>query len=387
MLKRRFFIVALFILLALLSCSSNKVLHYKPHTVCISKETPSPYFSINLTADRNVSVVYAEYNTSSLYEITLTNELSIKKRTFIDTIDRVPPVNPLFGLNTSLITPKIQFILYLDQQTEENRILKFLYKREKTPKWYTDVLNPTGVPIAILHTEGTIIPVWEQGTNLYYVVNKKEKIPTLLFAKPAKVNRNFNLINIIYDSQPKGGMGFFAFDRLTKAIYRFDWSKARLIWEKLQNTDYPIYYAKKASGGKYSVLFYNKRTNEIDYIPAGYPEGKTLQRVTLSRETTTLFFINYNGRNFFFFNELDANENEKPFFAVSVIYPKNSDMDTDIQAKGISYQKCILVASSEPIRPIRWVFDGKKIYIVYLRSDGLYISYIDLAELIKSRNN
>ncbi len=385
MLKRLFFVlVVLVISLAttvMISCSPGKTVRYTPRVICISRGNPSPYFSTNLNQNtQTVSIIYGEYDSSSLYEASFSKGVSVN-HVFIDVIDKLPPVNPYFGVNASVITSNVSYILYMDQQTEDNTILKFLYSTKKDKNWFTNIIIPQGIPLLILNTEKTIIPVWQQKKRLYYIPIRKDKLLKPVPLKPAKLNEQFYLTKPIYPSQPENRTYFFAFDQLTKRVYLFSWTHNTLTHRIMRDIESSVYYIKKTIDTRYEILFYNKTKNEIGYINR-YPDNKKIQRVTLSKETTSLFFTQYKGRTFFFFNELTATKEKKPIFAISVVFPRQSV--NNFESEKMRYQKCILISNKKPIDKIKWISSGNRVFIIYRTPEGLYSAYINLHELIQN---
>ncbi len=373
MIKRAFFLVIqVSLFFSMNSCSNNKIPTHTPEKFLFTQENVSHHFSIQ-SFKEGLSVVYAQYDSASLYEISIDNTLSTTQNV-VDTIDTVPPINPLFGIHAALSNGKYKILLYQDQQTEENLILKLNYTPENGKNVFTDVLTPVGIPIAIIRGKKNPIAVWQNNDNIYYAqISLTNKI------KPKKIRQKFNL-KTVYPTENE--RCFFAFDRLSKSIYKFSLKEEKkednwdIIYQKILPLKTSIYYIETNGNNKYTILFYDKDTETIKLLDK-YPNAAPPLNVTLSKGTTSLYMTRYDDSTIFLFNELTLDSNKKKKFAISAIYsaiPKSGEKT--------QYRKSHIITTNKPIK-FKCLQQSNNLFIAYEKNGSLSLILIDLDKLIR----
>jgi hypothetical protein len=87
----------------------------------------------------------------------------------LDKIDAAPPLWPRFGEHAAAASDGTVSVLYLDREREDRTVLKLATGRPAGAEWRLDVLEPLGLPVAVVVLDsGRFAPVWADDSSLLY---------------------------------------------------------------------------------------------------------------------------------------------------------------------------------------------------------------------------
>lgn len=363
MVNRRYIVGIVLIIISffLFSCSKNKNLNVK--TSCISLKTvyPGKYISLN-TANSRLYTVFSDHELKNLMLLSIDTNKPINKQPInsetIDVIDTSPEINPFFGNHSFLITGRGMDLFYIDQQTEEKFILKWLSRKTAKDVWNVNTINPAGKIVAgIPYADNQILLVWN-GNKLYYrMFYAKRQIEGYL-------NKKFKFLNDISIISNGNIYGVIGFDSISNSLKLFSFYNNKLKEQKLADFG-RVQFASADNTGNLKILAYRNSTNELILINGKNSLFKQT-KVTLARLTNSVYFFTKNNLVYYIYDEFSPDKKGNAGYQIVLISPKKDH-----------YSKTVLFRSRNEISKFRAKFIRSKIYILFTEK-GLKLLEVSL---------
>ena len=264
-------------------------------------------------AGQSLLGVYSNWETTSLYvsQIPISGRLPSEAppAQMIDKIDGTPPLAPSFGDHAIFARGDTVSILYLAREGEDHLVLKLASRDVGSPDWNLDVIDPPGIPVAVLPAGGDRLDlVWAAGSLLAspYPVSAPP-LPLLSPFTPegrASVlagggdTAEDKLAGADVGAALAGGAtrGFTVYDAVSRALQLFRWNGTSYDRSTVDGAG-PVHSSLFLEDGGLAVLSWDPQSHRLSLFRGG-PGAASLARTTvsLSENTTAVALVEDNQR-------------------------------------------------------------------------------------------
>jgi hypothetical protein len=343
---------------ALAGCGRGPVQELSPLEVLQAPVLPPPGSFSLAACPSGAWLVYADPETRALVLADLQGAV---KPAYLDRVTDLLEQDPLLGAHLLFAEGDNLHLLYLDRQSEESMLLKYVRKTGSEAA-VIDVLPVVGRPVAAFVLAGGALDLFlERDQGLYREGPLGSTVPLLLPFRPAgpasRIASGETRGFTVFDSGSRrlllfleGGTGVRSY-----TVARFGEAQDSLL----------------TRGGRIQTAAYDPHTSHLVLFESSDPDrGFSVQPVTLSRDTDSLALIDFDGRPGFLFNET-APRGERRHL-ISLLYPSGGS--------GTAYEKAVLHRSSRPASGLRAVRYGSSVYVAFFE-ETLRVLRVDLAAL------
>lgn len=359
--------ILLLLILLISSCKAASPITEFPHYLVTMADAPlGNNFSL-LESHNKLHLLFSDYKTLSLRLFILNDNnpeetLEIEESLFLDRVSFSPEIDSLFGNHVYLIKDNQQHLFYLDQESEDRRILKWITRAIPEKKWYINAYPFSGKIISAVIDE-KIDVFFHEGGVLYHLPCTPAENSVRNILSTASLGSEASLI------QQGSFKGFTIFDG--------DINKLQLITpcgngykaEPLIDSG-EIHYSTIDNHQRLQILTFSRESDELT-LHRQAPDSDSFESipVTLCRGTRSVFLFNINGRDIFLFNESGKNRNQEHFYRLVMLFSQES-----------KYTKEILLQDTIPISGFKALLIGNKLYIALLH-ESLDMLVVDLKSL------
>jgi hypothetical protein len=350
-------------LLALAGCPASRApLRARVESAVIAAGRPVGPVSL-LASGGSLFAVFSDWETTSLAvcEVPIGPRLppSIASPRLIDKVDVAPPLSPSFGEHACAASSGSLAVLYLDRERDDKSVLKLATRpvgasgAEGALQWRLDILEPAGLPLALLaEPDGGMASFWAAGS---------------LYFRDASGAQG-----ILQDALQPGSraLGFAAGD--TRGFTVFAETARQLVWYRWSGGELahgvvaeagpvhaPTMSVDEAGVVRLAVASYDSSKRRI-YLFRETDETGSFSRITVTMAdgTRSLFCAPWHGGFLFLYDETRPLGGGRSACDLSLLAPA-----------GARYQKLVLSTGSAPLQGLSAVlFDGA-LYVLALRQD------------------
>jgi hypothetical protein len=372
------------ICLLLCSCFSESE-HTRPpiHEVTISDRSTGINTSIHRIDDR-LYVIYPSLDALSLNLLIADIAKdplrpAVNSTTYLDRISYSPDIDETFGRHLFLAGERLRHILYIDRESEENSVLKWLSKTEEEDTWWIDALPRLANPLAAIPEEGnTLQAVVAEGSSLSLYRLGRASEPTPLGTTKLTSGR-FRPLGDVSMMREGDFWAFTAYDGQSRRLYLVYPAKETMCVEPV-HTAGEVHHSTLSKGrlrvllfapGEFTITLLERplvRSEPADQQPFD------VHPVTLCEGTSSVFLTTYHGQDLFLFNERTTDQENKRSHQLSLLYPDSADE---------KYEKLALFRGDPAIRGFHALRVDDVLYVLYLRGDALTLLTLSLSELAR----
>jgi hypothetical protein len=279
---------------------------------------------------------------------------------YLDRITDLPeqdPLAPIAGAHLLFAAGDELHLLYLDRQSEESLVLKYVRRSLSAGTTWLDLLPGSGRPLAAFPSA--------EGLEVFL-----ERDQTLLREgpRPQTVRTPFRSEGQAHLFAAEGLRGFTVYDGQAHRLLLF-----LLRGREVESLEVARFGQAQDSAvdeqGRLQILTYDPRSFRILLYRTEDPaSGFQVQPVTLSRGTTSVALVRLPGGQGFLFNEISARQHSR--YQVSLL--------SFLPAEG--YQKTVLYRSDHPVIALRAVPAGEALYVALLQ-ENLRVLRVDYGAL------
>lgn len=273
---------------------------------------------------------------------------------FLDRISYTPELGRVFGEHLYAINNDYQHVLYIDQESLDKSILKWINKPLSADTWNIDILPYSNRLIAVL--EDSLDVFIERDNGLYLMSLQSGFVPV-------RILENFSSIGDI-------GVfpgGFTVYNTQANELILIK-REAEAYTSKVLLSSGKVHYSN-FSGDSLRILYYDNSDLML------YSEsGGDKQLITPCQGTTSVFLFTEGEQQFYLFNETIGTNDQVDLHRISLIYPLHS-------RKPSKYGRKLLWSDSLPILSFKAIYGEKKL-VVALNQGILRLLVFDIQELI-----
>jgi hypothetical protein len=342
----------------------------------ISDHSVGLNFSMHLQ-DTQLYMIYPSLDALSLNLISA--ELSgdpldpaLGETKYLDRISYSPDIGEDFGRHLFLADDRLQHILYVDREGEENSVLKWLSKTATDDTWWIDAFPGLTEPLAAIPEQGgSLRVVVSEGTALSLYRLQPEGQPLQLAAAPAPAGA-FHPMGRTHVVRQGDNWAVSVYDDRSKRLYLVHPGQDTLTIEAVHASG-EVHYSTILDDRLYILLF-EPATSTIFLLERAQRSFEVLP-VTLCEGASSLFLTTYAGQRLFLFNERVVDQGEKTGYQLSLLYPESA---------GGKYEKLALVKGDGNIQGFTALEAADTLYVLYLRGDALSLLAVSLERLARS---
>ena len=265
---------------------------------------------------------------------------------YLDRITDLPEQDPLAGAHLLFAAGDELHLLYLDRQSEESLLLKYVRKSLSAGTTWLDLLPGSGRPLAAFPSAAGLEVFLERDQTLFREGPRPQTVRT-----PFRSEGQASLF------ATEGLRGFTVYDGQTHRLLLFHLRGQEV--ESLEVARFGQAQDSAVDGqGRLQILTYDPRSFRILlYRTEDLASGFQVQPVTLARGTSSLALVRLPGGQGFLFNEISARQH--PRYQVSLLH--------FLPAEG--YQKTVLYRSEYPVTALRAMPASEALYVALLQED------------------
>ena len=254
----------------------------------------------------------------------------------IDKIDAAPPLSPSFGLHVLAARGGVARVLYIDRESGDRLVLKLASRGESEKLWTLDVVEPQGLPVAVVPgAPGRIDLFWARG-SLLFTAFPGLSAPATLLSPFLPVGR----ASLLGDD---GEAGFTVYDSASRTLLAF-----RRDGDGFRRTPIPeggpVHSAILTPEGLIAVVSWNPEKKRISLLEqeAGGEFRKTTVTLCEGTHSVAILQVTRAGAGappsrLYLFDETTRTGAGRASYALCMIEPGNR------------YRRKVLLASAEPI--------------------------------------
>ena len=296
---------------------------------------------------------------------------------YLDRISYSPDIGGDFGRHLFLLAEPFQHILYIDRESQENAVLKWLSKTGTDESWWIDAFPGFSEPLAAVpEQEGGLRVVFSEGDSLSLYRFQPEGQPVRLASEtlPSGALRQAGRTHLLRQGDE---WAFSVYDDHSKRLYLVHPGQDKLGIEAAY-TSAAVHYSTILDGRLY-ILVYEPAESTITMLERASIWSQSADQrsfevspVTLCEGTSSVFLTNYHSRHLFVFDERDIDQPDKKGYRLSLLYPESA---------GEKYEKLTLVEGEEMFQEFTALRAADNLYILYMRADKLTLLSVSLDKL------
>jgi len=314
---------------------------------------PAPYASL-LANGRNLSVVYADRDTTSLraLELPADGELpgAAPRDAFVDKVDTATPLGGSFGLHAAAAIDGRLRLLYLDREKDDRQLLKRV--TQEAGGWRLELLEPFGAPIATsVGAGGKPLDVWAPG-SLRLRDATGDRVLREPFAPRGQA------ATVIDGGAPAG---FACWDDAANQLVVVRSGPNGLGCFAVPDAS-PVYAATGLPDGGLAVVTWDPRSRRILLLEHG-AQGVLRRRttVTICDGTNGLFLAPVDGGWLVVYDEVKPAPLGRWVWELAVLAPEPRTVGRP------RYRRGLLTSGEEPITGFRTLIDGGALFVLEMR--------------------
>lgn len=377
-------ILLLITVTCLLLCSCFSGTENKTVTVQeipISNNAAGRNYSLHLSSNR----LYMIYPSTAALSLTLvTAEISgrpqhplVGEPTHLDRISYSPDIEPNFGRHLFLADDRLRHILYIDRESEESSVLKWLSKSDVDDTWWIDAFQGVQEPLlAVAEDDGALQAlVIRNGIASFYRFSREGQPQQLSTASLA--SSRFEAQGDISVVEWENYTALTVFDAYTSRLYLIKPRDNEITSEAIYSTG-GVHFATILEN-HLLVLVFEPAESTITLLSRKLPSPKgtdprpfEVLPVTRCEGTTSVFLADHAGKRLYLFNERTYDKTDKGMYTLSLLYPHASDS---------KYEKTTVVEGDVRIDDFKALKAGDFLYVLLRRQDRLMLLSVSLADL------
>ncbi|UCF98606.1 MAG: hypothetical protein JSV89_03490 [Spirochaetaceae bacterium] len=336
-------------------------------------------FSMHLSAN-HLYMIYPSLDALSLNLVSA--EISsdplrpaVNDTTYLDRISYSPDIDENFGSHLFLSEDRLHHILYIDRESEESSVLKWLSKTDSEENWWIDAVPGFGKPlVARADQEGSLQTVIAEGSTLSLYRLTREGHPEPKALLPAGTLRPRGDVSVVRRGDY---WAFTVYDDISKRLYVIHHLNDKLEAEPI----YPagaVHYSTIVDG-RLLILLFQPAQSSIALLDRALIHAEVrdqqpfdVKSITLCEGTTSVFLTTYKEKRLFLFNERVTNQQDQSIYQLALLRPESAES---------KYEKRILVKGEDQIQAFAALKNGDLLYVLYLRGGALILLSFSLAEL------
>ena len=348
-------------LLALASCRNASVQELSPPEILQAPALPQPGLFSLAAGVRAPFLVHVDPETRALV---LTELETDSRPAYLDRVTDLPEQDSMLGAHLLFAEGDSLHLLYLDRQSEDSRLLKYVRKTGADAA-VIDVLPVTGKPIAAFPLEGGELDLFLERDQALY------REGPLGSGEPLQAPFRAAGPSARIDSG--GTRGFTVFDADSRRL---------LLFLEAAGQAYTIARFGEAQDcmlgpeGRIQAAAYDPHTSRLLLFETSDPrDGFSVRPVTLCRDTSALALVDFGGSPGFLFNETSPRGERRHL--ISLLYPAGGS--------GTAYAKAVLHRSARPASGLRAVRCGQYFYVAFF-DEAVRVLRVDFAALERKRS-
>ncbi len=286
--------------------------------VDLSDSLIAPRYSLRKVGP-DIHLLFADQDSLALELIIISSigKGNLQQIQFLDRISYTPELGRVFGEHLYAINNDHQHVLYIDQESPEKSILKWINKPLSAKAWNIDILPYSDRLIAVLEDR---LDVFFEQDNCLYLMSVQSGLA------PVRVLENFSSI---------GDIGV-----LPGAFTVYNTRVNELILIQREEEGYKsrvllssgkVHYSSY-SGDSLKILYYDAANSDlILYLDS---EGEK-QLITPSQGTKSVFFFTEGEQQFYLFNETIRTNDQAELHRISLIYQLHSEKPSEYGRKSL----------------------------------------------------
>jgi len=326
--------------------------------------------TLSLAADGGtLYAVFADRATAGLDLLTIPAgahlPASAPEPELIDKVDISPPLSASFGEHVLATGGGRLAVLYLDRKSDSQSVLKLASRAPGAAQWDLDVLEPTGVPLALVPDgTGAFAAAWSSGLLSYR--SGRGQVQAVVPPLPLQP-----------DGRPgsDGQGGFTTYDKLASVLLWLRWNGTGFSAQPVPRGG-TVSAALRSPGGRLAVTSYNPRERRL-LLYQEPADGTTFsaQTVTVCDGTTGVAVLPGSSDTSFVFvyDETRTIAAGRTAYQLSVIAPGPL-----LGALGGRYRKAVLAEGDQRIDGFAAARTADALYVL-LSQGGLRILRIPLS--------
>jgi hypothetical protein len=367
------------------SCSAGlkeKTLETKE--TAISEQAVGSNFSLDVQ-DSHLYMIYPSLDALSLNLVSAdisagSLQPTLEETKYLDRISYSPDIGEDFGKHLFAVSDPFYHILYVDRESEEDSVLKWLSKTGEDESWWIDAYPGLPDPLAgVPEQQGNLEVVLSEGGSLtLYRLHTTSQPAALATASPssgALVPKGENWVVRQGDE-----WAFSVYDDRSQRLYLVHPSRDTLKIEPVYASG-QVHYTTLMDD-RLCILVFDAAESTITMLERAsiWPQAADQRAfevlpVTLCEGTTSVFTTSYRGEHLFLFNERITEAKEPVNYQLSLLYPESA---------GGKYEKTSLATGQAPIQGFRALLAGDTLYVLYLKTDRLALLTVSLQTLGRS---
>jgi hypothetical protein len=371
--------------LLLASCfSGSKEKKLETHEIEVSDQAVGPNFSLHVE-DARLYMIYPSLDALSLNLVSAqifpeSLQPTLEETKYLDRISYSPDIGEDFGRHLFLVSDSFHHVLYVDRESQDSAVLKWLSKTDADESWWIDAFPGLTEPLAAVPEQGgNLLVVFSKGRTLSLYRLEAEGQPTPLASTPLPSSA-LHPVGKTWVVRQGSEWAFSVYDDHSKRLYLVHPSQEALRIEPVY-TSGEVHYATMLDGRLY-ILVFDPTESTITMLERAWIWHQDADRrsfevspVTLCEGTTSVFMTNYQGEHLFLFNERTAQPKEEIRYQLSLLYPESA---------GGKYAKTALVEGKAYIQGFRALKVEDILYVLYMETDRLVLLSVSLNALTQS---
>ena len=318
----------------------------------------------------SLNLISAEISPESL-------QPTVKETKYLDRISYSPDIGKDFGKHLFLVADPFYHILYVDRESQDNSVLKWLSKTGEDESWWIDAFPGLTEPLAAVpEQEGNLQVVFSEGRTLslyrLHATAQPAPLATTSLSSGALVPAGETCVVRQGDE-----WAFSVYDDRSQRLYLVHPRQDSLRIEPVYASG-EVHYTTMLDNRLYILVFDPAESTITMLERASIWQQAADQRsfevvpVTLSEGTTAVFMTNFNGEHLFLFTERIIEPQEETGYQLSLLYPRSADG---------TYEKAVLVEAEARIEGFRAIKAADTLYVLYLKTDRLALLSVSLETL------
>jgi hypothetical protein len=298
---------------------------------------------------------------------------------YLDRISYSPDIGESFGRHLFLADDRFYNVLYVDRESQENSVLKWLSKTGTEETWWIDAFPGLTEPLAAVpEQEGSLQVVVSEGSSLSLYRLQPGGQP-LQLASTVLASGPLQPMGRTYVVRQGDAWACSVYDDRSKRLYLIHPGEGSLRIEAVYAAA-EVHYSTILDDRLYILLFEPAESAISLLERALIWDREADQRVfavlpvTLCDGTSSVFLTTYNGQHLFLFNERVIDQRETNSYQLSLLYPESG---------GGEYEKLALVEGDTNIEGFTALADADTLYVLFLRADRLTLLSVSLQKLAR----
>ncbi|MBN2553519.1 MAG: hypothetical protein JXB06_12155 [Spirochaetales bacterium] len=356
------------------------------HETVISDHSAALNLSLSLSGER-LYMVYPAVDALSLNLVSadIANDPLrpvLNDTTYLDRISYSPDIDDSFGRHLFVPGNRLSHILYLDRESEENSVLKWLSKTETEETWWIDSFPGLSEPLfALDEGNGALRVLVAEAAILSLRRLSREAQPTPLVQAEFPAGK-LQLQGDVCVVQQEDYRALTAFDGLTKRLYFIT-----LAEDSIEAV--PVYTAgaihfSTILDDRLLILIYESSQATITLLERAFQRDTKAPQpafesipVTLCEGTNSVFLASHRGKRLFLFDEQISDHRERATHQLSILYSGSSQSQCD---------KLTLIEQEAPIEGFDALKVGDVLYVLYMSGNTLTLLSLSLPSLVQDQD-